>query len=324
MKQEPTKADQEIDLAEVSRKLKGSLSRFGIAFFNMLLFIKRNFIILVALFIVGAGLGYYLDKKTKVYNHQIIVTPNFGSVDYLYSKINLIESKLKENDTLFLKGLGINNTKKLLEIEIEPINNVYDFASQRTTNFELLKLMAEDGDITKVIDEEVTSKNYIYHKIVISTKNKSTEKLLIEPILRFLNDSDYYKLIQNQEAINLEIKLQQNDSIISQIDGIINTFSSRDNANKSSSLVYNENTELSEIIKSKDALISEKAQLNIAKINHDKTIKETSVALNMRNLKGVNGKAKFVLPFVFIFMFLFIATFISFIKKQSRLRKSEQ
>lgn len=324
MAQQANNADQEIDLAQVSQKIKGSISRFGLSVFEFLLFIRRNIIVLAVLFIIGAGVGYYMDKKTKVYDHSIIVTPNFGSVDYLYSKINLLGAKLKENDTLFLKSIGIKKPKRLLDIEIKPINNVYDFASQRATNFELLKLMAEDGNITKVIDDPVTSKNYFYHRILLSTKDKADAALLIEPITNYLNDSDYYKQLQKQERINLEIKLQQNDSIIRQIDGILNSFSARGGANKAGSLVYNENTELSDIIKNKDELIKEKAQLNISRINQDKIIKDTSIALNMRNKEGVNGKAKFVLPILLVGLFLLGGIFVRFIKRQSKLRKSEE
>lgn len=324
MAQQTNNPDQEIDFADVSRKIKGSLSRFGIAVFNMLLFVKRNLIILGVLFIIGAGLGYYLDKKTKVYDHQIIVTPNFGSAEYLYSKVNMLSAKLKEKDTVFLKSLGIKKPKALLDIEIEPINNVYDFVNQRATNFELLKLMAEDGNVSKVIEDPTTSKNYTYHKILLSTKNKADSQTLIDPLLAFLNDSNYFKQIQQQEKINLEVKLKENDSIITQIDGVVNSFSARGGTSaKTGSLVYNENTELSNIIKNKDELINEKARLHIMKINQDKIIKDTSITLNVRNKEGVNGKAKFVLPVIFILMFLFIATFISFIKTQSQLRKSE-
>jgi hypothetical protein len=50
--------------------------------------------------IIGIGLGFYLDKTQKKFD-QIIVTPNFKSTDYLYSKINLINSKIIERDIAF-------------------------------------------------------------------------------------------------------------------------------------------------------------------------------------------------------------------------------
>jgi hypothetical protein len=47
--------------------------------------------------------SFYLDKTQKKFDHQIIVTPNFKSTDYLYSKINLINSKIIERDIAFFK-----------------------------------------------------------------------------------------------------------------------------------------------------------------------------------------------------------------------------
>src|SRR5690606_23744407 len=126
-------------------------------------FFVRNWIIILILILTGFGLGILLDKTQKSYEHQIIVTPNFGSTDYLYSKIDLIDSKIKENDTLFLKNVvGIQQSKNLKSIEIKPIADVYNFIQNKPENFELIKLMAEDGDINKVLQENITSKNYTF------------------------------------------------------------------------------------------------------------------------------------------------------------------
>ena len=89
--------------------------------FDLFLFLKKNFLILTTLLISGIALGFYLDIKNKSYDHEVIVIPNFGSTDYLYSKVDLLASKKKENDTSFLHSLGIKNIKNLGTIKIEPI-----------------------------------------------------------------------------------------------------------------------------------------------------------------------------------------------------------
>jgi len=104
------------------------------------------------LFVLGAGLGFYLDKTEKSYDNQIIVTPNFSSTDYLYSKIDLINSKISEGDTLFLKDVvGIKDTKHFHSIKIEPITDIYKFIGSNPVNFEFVKLLAEDGDLKKLL-----------------------------------------------------------------------------------------------------------------------------------------------------------------------------
>ena len=119
--------NQEIDLTQIAQNVNGIFESLLNRVFRFILFIKRNIIVLTALFIVGAVIGFYLDKKIKSYNNQIIVSPNFGSTDYLYAKVNLIQSKINEGDTLFLKEIDVTNTKKFGKIEIEPIIDVYKF-----------------------------------------------------------------------------------------------------------------------------------------------------------------------------------------------------
>ena len=177
--------EQEIDLGQVFKKLGSIFQSFIDSIFDLIVFVKRNFIVLIILFIVGAGLGYYLDKTDKAYNHSIIVTPNFGSNDYLYGKISLLNAKIKEDDTLFLSAVGLKKADNLKEIEIKPVVDVYKFINNKPENFELIKLMAEDGDIKEIIENDITSKNYPFHIISFKTKDKTTNEITVNPILSF-------------------------------------------------------------------------------------------------------------------------------------------
>ena len=311
--------NQEIDLSQISKKIGNFFDAIPTAIFKMILFFKRNIIWLGALFIIGAALGVYLDKTDKVYDNQIIVCPNFGSVDYLYSKIELINSKIKDSDTLFLKNIvGLKDPEELKEISIAPIADVYKFVEKKDTNFELIKLMSEDGDVKKVINEDLTSKNYPYHMISFVTRGKTSDAESVNPILNFLNDSDYYKLIQTQFLTNIKTKMVENDSIISQINGFLNAFKGSVNgAQKSDKLVYyNENTQLNDVIKTKDLLVYEQGTHRIELVTLDKVIKENSYTLNVRNNKSVNGKMKLVLPLLFVGLFVLVGFLKSFYKTQ--------
>jgi hypothetical protein len=270
------------------------------------------------LFVIGAALGFYLDKKVKSYDHQIIVSPNFGSTDYVYAKIDLLESKINEGDTSFLNKIGIKDAKKFGKIEIEPVLDVYKFISNKEENFELIKLLAEDGNIDKIVEDKLTSKNYPYHLISFSTSNKSFEENTVTPILNFLNDSKYFNEIQKEFLNNVQIKMKANDSTISQINGLMNQFKDRVNAGQSDKLIYfNENTQLNDVIQTKDNLVREQGSLKIDVISLDKIVKETSVILNRKNTKGTNGKMKLIIPFVFMFLFIAFKALLSFYKRQS-------
>jgi hypothetical protein len=313
--------DQEIDLSHVYTKISTVFQEMNAFLFRFIHFFVKNSLVLSLLLFVGVGVGMYLDATNKLYDHQIIVTPNFGSTDYLYSKINLIESKIIENDTAFLKHtVGINTPKAFKKIEIKPITDVYKFIENKPENFELIKLLAEDGDLKKIVEDNLTSKNYSFHTISFVTDELINDKEMVQPLLHFFNDSEYYSKIQQVVVSNIQAKMVQNDTIISQINGVLSGFSSKANTSqKSEKLVYyNENTQLNDVIKTKDMLISEQGIHRIELVGSDKIIKDSSTTINIQNSKLVNGKLKLIVPFLFILAFIFIRLFITFYRKQSQ------
>jgi len=114
-----------------------------------------------------------------------------------------------------------------------------------------------------------------------------------------------------------------NDSIISQINGVLNSFSSEVNgAQHNDKLVYyNENTQLNDVIGTKNILTAEQGNSRIELVNLNKIIKDTSSTINIKNTHSINGKMKLILPFLFILIFIFIKGFISFYRKQSEKNK---
>lgn len=310
---------QEIDLSQISKKIGDFFATISTRIFKAILFFKRNIIWIAILFLLGAGLGFYLDKTTKLYDNQIIVSPNFGSVDYLYAKIELINSKIGDSDTLFLKNVvGIKEPKMFKKIKIIPINDVYKFIENKDQNFEMIKLMAEDGDIKKVVNENLTSKNYPYHLISFITLDKTSEDKTVKPILNYLNNSDYYKIIQKEFLNNIKIKMVENDSIISQINGLLNSFSGKSNGSNNSdkTVYYSEKSQLSDVIKTKDQLVYEQGTHRIELVNLDEIIKENSSTLNVKDTKAANGKMKLVLPILFVFLFVIVGALKSFYNTQ--------
>lgn len=311
--------NQEIDLSQISKKIGNFFETISTSIFKGFLFFKRNIIWVGILFVLGVGIGLYLDKTTKVYDSEIIVSPNFGSVDYLYAKIDLISSKINDGDTLFLKEVvGIKEPKKIKKITIVPITDVYKFINNSDKNFEFVKLLAEDGDIKKIVNENLTSKNYPFHLISYTTDKETSNEKTVQPLLNFLNNSDYFKLIQKEYVNNIKVKMVENDSIISQINGLLNAFSNTTNSSqKSDKLVYyNENSQLSEVIKTKDALVTEQGTHRIELVNFDKVVKDNSSTLNIKNTQAVNGKMKLILPLLFIGIFILIGYFKSYYKRQ--------
>lgn len=317
--------NQEIDLSEISNKIGGLFDSVLMSIFNVILFLKRKALVLVTLFVIGAGLGFFLDS-IKSYNSQIIVSPS-GGVDYLYSKIDLIKSRLTEKDKAFFKSIGINNSEKIENIKIEPIVDLYNFVNnntaiasnaQNTQNFEVIKLLAESNDINKVIEDKLTSKNYPYHSILISSKGRIASKDVIEPLLKYLNTDDYMNKISKINKENVLIKLKKSEEEIVQIDSLINVISKNiSQNNKSNNLIYNnENSEINGLFDLKNRLINEIAYQKIQLVKIDIFVKDISITPNIINNKGIKGKMKLLLPILFISLFVFISLFLKFYKNQ--------
>ena len=313
--------DQEIDIFDIAKSIDSFFDKTNVFIFRVIHFFVRNWILVLILIALGFGLGFYLDLNKKVYNNQIIVTPNFGSVDYLYSKIDLIEAKIISGDTIFLKNVvGLSHPKMIKKIEIKPISDAFKFVEDKEQNFDLIKLMAEDGDINKVLVDNVTSKNYTFHTISFTSNEIVNEKELVGQLLKYLNNSEYFNSIQKTGYKNLEQLIAQNDTIISQIDKVLNGFTNTlKNTSKNDKLVYyNENTQLNDIIKTKQYLATEQGKNRLKLISSDRTIKEISSTLNTKNTQSLNGKLKFILPVLFVFIFVFVYLFKGFYRKESK------
>lgn len=319
--------DQEIDLGQIRIGIKNFFKGIINSIFDLIFFVKKKIIIIGSLFIAGIILGYFLDQSTKKYTSEIIVSPNLGGYDYLYAKIDLIKSKLKEGDKTFFKSIGISKTDIILNIEVEPIIDIYTFVNtntaiadnaQNTQNFELMKLLAENEDINKVIKDEKTSKNYPHHKISITTINKIEDNDIIYPILKYLNSDEYLNKLLAITQENVLIKVKKNEEQILQVDKLITQISENLAKEKNASnLVYNnENNEINGLFSLKNSLINEIASQKITLENIKLYIKDISITTNIINSKGINNKMKLILPFLFVFIYLILFGFISLYKKQ--------
>jgi len=310
----PNNNDQEIDLRQVSQKMGQAYENFLSWIFRGFLFVKRNLIVLIVLFVIGAGIGCYLDKSNKVYESKIVVTANFGSVDYLYSKIELLKSKIFQGDLQYLESTGINDFKKIGFIKIEPIIDIYPFINNNPQNFELVKILGEEGSLEDAIKNNITSKNYPYHTITFLSPKKLNEESTVKSVMRYLNDSDFYLKVKMESNKNILQKIKGNDTIIAQIDRILNSISQK---KLNTNLVYNnENNQLSDLIKTKESLIQAQANLKIDLINLDEVIKESSYTFNSVDNIELLQRNSIILPLLFLGLYLLSIGITRFYKSQ--------
>jgi hypothetical protein len=306
--------DQEIDLGQIGTGIKNFFNGIENSIFDFIFFVKKKILIIGSLFIIGLVAAFVLDPK--IYNHEISVIPNFGSNEYLYKKIEQINTKLREEDETFFKDLGIKKYEHVKEIEIEAYPAIYNFINNKEqgNNFELIKLMAEDGNIDKIMEEEITSKNYYHHKISIKTKGMFKKEEFITPVLNYLNNNTYFEIQQKVYQKNLVDKIILNDSLIKQIDNLIVLLSSN---NSSGTISISEKNSIPELVEKKDRLILEKQYLLTNENIFDKIIKEESSIINIRDYKPLLLNNKILFPLALIFLYLLSYFLFNTYKKQS-------
>lgn len=318
MANQPIISDQEIDLAQVSKKFRNAVSRTNDKLFDGILFLKRNIVLVILVIIAGAALGWYMDRE-KVYTTKMFVIPNFGSVDYLYSKVELMNAKIRERDEEFFKESGVGGN--VAHLKIEPVIDIYKFideGKENNKNYEIFRLMAENDDVENVMGDTPTGKHFKTHLITVTTSGKSTRETSVEPILKYLNYSPYYEDIKAEGIKNLERKITSTDTTLKQIDAILNDSRSKKGENM---MYFNDATPLNEVIKLKTELTTKQGENRIALINAQTLIHDSGAVLNEKNTKGLNGKNKFLMPLLFMLLFLLISGFVNYYRRQMNKRR---
>lgn len=291
------KPTYDIDLLHVKNSF---LSGMEILLKKIISFIKRYFWILAALFVLGAGLGFIMDKYLKSYESKILVSPNFNTVDYVYNKVELIDSRIRDNDVPFLEKLGISKDDRVTEITIKPLADIYALAQRDDINYDVFKTMTDNADAKNVIEDFITSKNFERHIITVSSK-KLIPKETLEKIMLNLNAGEYYQMMRKDIAANLEDKIVKNDSLIIQIDRILQGFNSPQGQG---SVFLSEKAQLSELLNQKIDIIEENQQLKVHRHNLEYIVTPLDYSVNLLKKDGMRGKYKFTIPVVFLGLFL--------------------
>src|SRR5690606_20491343 len=131
--------EQEVDLKHLSNRMSSFYDNFIFNAYQLLRFLRRSWYVVLALIIVGAVLGFYFDSTKEVwFCHDLLVFPNFCSVDYLYQKVEDYD-RLKLNKDLISSNAG----NEVYKIKIEPVYDVYNYILTDPLHFEAFKTLSE-------------------------------------------------------------------------------------------------------------------------------------------------------------------------------------
>lgn len=307
--------DEEVDLSVVLKGIRNFLKQILLSIFSVFHFFNKHKFVLIGLIVLGGVLGYFYEKNTpKTYTNDILVSPNFGSSDYLYSKIEALNNKISIDDSLFLKEIFGKQYSKVKSIEIKPVIDIYNFVSQNETNQSLFELLFEEEESIDFIENPINSRNFKYHRIYLGIKGEELHQELSHALIGHINKNDYFSDLRSLSLESLDQQLKQNYRIIGQIDSILlNAQVSKSLALDSQAMLFSDNSGLNNLISQKQNLIKKQQYIKQNMLTQTNIIKLVDINYKILDTEDFFKKDKvklFPLIFVVLYSLIFLLRYI--------------
>jgi len=313
--------EQVFDINNAVLYIKKSFNNLGDSFYNLLLYIKKNAIIVGLITVLGIAYGRYQDSEDDSFTNEIIVKPNFGSADYLYSKVELLKSKIEQKDSVYLVKNGFINHKKISKLVLEPIIDPYRFMSASEKNSDYFRVLINDADLETVIKNERNETLFLFHKLTFTSKGKVSDNETVAQLLNYLNDSEFYNKQKDLEYAAKQFIINGLDSTINQIDLTIAKNIQNGTSNVGKMIYFDSEEKVSNVFEQKSELLTERAE-QIAVFNTlDKTIKDISIISNIKEKAKIYQKKTVTTPLFFMFLFALFIKFKRFLTHQKLKRQ---
>lgn len=327
MSEQPTyqkPGDDEIDLGVVFKGIQSFTKKILLGIINIFRFYYRHKFMFLGLIAIGVVLGYFYEKNiNKTYRNNLLVTPNFESSDYLYSKLENLDFKIKQKDTIYLKQVFGQNYRYVKSTAITPVVDIYNFLSKDESKQDLFELLFEEEGNIEFIENPVNSRNFKFHRIFIEVKGEKYHQDLSEALMAYVNKNAYFNELKTVSIENLENQIKQNKSIIDQIDSIVvrNNKGTSFNSN-SSGLTFNDNQGLSDLLEKKENLVDQRINLQNFLVDQSEIIRVVDVNYKVIDDDDFLKKEKtklFPLLLIMLYSLFFLIRYIA--KKAKALTK---
>ena len=300
---------EEVDLGIIFQKLKNLLKSFLKGIVMVLQFFLNHKIVLTILLAIGIGSQFLLKMNNeKIYLNEFLVRTNFGSTDYLYSKVESIDKKLDSNDTIYLKNAFGKNYKRVTKVEVSPVTDVYRLVNQSTENKEIFKLLYKEyGDIS-FLEEEININQYPTHRIKILVEGKKNNKVISTKLHDYLSENPHFTELKFAALQSYKEQLEENMDINSQIDSIIKN---RKNDNgtlprlDNNIISFTGSQNLNQLLKQKQSLLNDNFRLRTLIINNQQLLKivDSSFAIYSEEKNSINYILSFLLFFAYCIIY---------------------
>ncbi len=226
-KQHPS---DEIDLGQLFAMIGKGFNSLFRGFLSVFVYLKKNAIILGTLVVVGALLGYGLKFITgEEQKLDVIVTPNLDTKNYLYSVIEEIQADIKTKDTAFFNSLGMDIAKmEGFQVEISPLKKQqYSSLEDEARFMELLKDFEDNDAISDILKGELQDQTTKDERITFYFKETEIGEDYAQKTMAYINSNPYYQELVKVYTENAQNRIAQNDSLIRQVDVLINNYTEK-------------------------------------------------------------------------------------------------
>lgn len=215
-------SSEEIDLGFLLDKIKSFFKAFLVGILQIIQFFWKHKFPLIGVGIAGIALGLYLASTAeRIYVNELLIQPNYKSTQYVYDKVDNINFKIKNNDSVFLSEAFGSHYKKVKGLEIEPIVDVYNLIGESKEIQETFEtLYVESGDAS-FFDEDINKINYSKHRIKLLIEGDEYNDSLTTAFFDFLKSNSFYEKQSELIYNKLKEQLEENKLMMRQIDSVI-------------------------------------------------------------------------------------------------------
>ncbi len=306
--------NEEIDLLYLYRSFKKQFKHFIFLCFKAIDYIKSKWIIILILFIVGVGLGYYRQPEQTVKKEiKLLVRINYNTVDYVYTSVELLNKKIKENDSVFLTTNKIN-THNISQLTLTPIIKLKEAAEDFKKYERGLDIILKNIEFDKASKNfelyNTLTSSYKNHILTITIEDKTKDVAdVLNPVINFINNSPVAQEIKKTGLLNLKREISTEKETISQIDVILNSYSSNQSlpASLQQMFVVDQNLNPAELIEKKIFLSNNIRLLEETLALADDVLVVLTKPEFVSTKPGIFENKKITYPLILILSFLLIA-----------------
>ncbi len=238
-------APDEIDLGHFFNLIYKVFHSMFIGILTFYQYVKRNFVWFVGLTVIGAIAGFTInqlvDEKHKL---DVLVRPSkddinfsFDTRTYLYDVLTEIHSDIKGKDSLFFDNLGFKaEDLPGLEIEITPL--ISEGRGLLDTENDIISALMEFQNseaVNEMLESELRNEAMIDQRITFYFKDPVAGEKFAKKTLEYINSNPYYDNLVEVQRQNNKMSLMSNDSLINQIDLLLQAFTDKLNKTNSGS-----------------------------------------------------------------------------------------